>query len=252
VTRRTDFKQIFKMQLRKLGWDVHRYSPHDYRSFQVNQCLRHIGADLIFDIGANTGEFAEKTRDAGYKGEIVSFEPLSTVHEILVTSAQDDPKWIIHPRCAIGDVNGEIEINIAGNSVSSSVLSMLDSHSDAAEGSAYVGSEMVPIVKLDEVLPTYLSNRHEANYLIKIDTQGFEWQVLDGAPQALSNAKGVICELSLAPLYEGQRLWRDIVDRLESEGFTLWALLKGFTDQRNGRSLQVDAVFLRVEEAQNQ
>jgi len=105
-------------------------------------------------------------------------------------------------------------------------------------------------VRLDELLQTYLSTRRAASYFIKIDTQGFEWQVLDGASEALKNAKGVLCELSLAPLYEGQRLWRDIVDRLEGEGFTLWALLKGFTDNRKGRSLQVDAVFLRVDDKQ--
>jgi hypothetical protein len=43
-----------------------------------------------------------------------------------------DSQWQIHPRTAIGDFDGEIEINIAGNSVSSSVLPMLDSHSLAA------------------------------------------------------------------------------------------------------------------------
>ena len=245
MTRRTDFKQLMKIQLRKLGWDVHRYSPHDHHEFQINQCLQHIDADLIFDIGANTGEFAEETRDAGFEGEIVSVEPLSTAHALLVDAARDDPKWLIHPRCAIGDFNGEIEINIAENSVSSSVLPMLESHSDVSKDSAYIGSEKVPIARLDDLVQTYLSARSDANYLIKIDTQGFEWQVLDGAPEALKNAKGVLCELSLAPLYEGQRLWRDIVDRLEGEGFTLWALLKGFTDNRKGRSLQVDAVFLR-------
>ncbi len=93
----------------------------------------------------------------------------------------------------------------------------------------------------------YLGDRRY-RYIVKIDTQGFEWQVFDGAAETLRNAQGVICELSLVPLYEGQRLWRDIIDRLEGEGFTLWALLRGFTDSRNGRSMQVDAVFLRLDD----
>ncbi|MFT5663258.1 MAG: FkbM family methyltransferase [Gammaproteobacteria bacterium] len=245
MTRRTDFKQLMRVQLQNVGWDIHRYSPKDHRSFQINQCLRHIDAELVFDIGANTGEFAEETRDAGFEGKIVSVEPLSTAHELLEVSAHGDSEWVIHPRCAIGDFNGEIEINISENSVSSSVLPMLDSHSDAAEGSAYIGSEKVPIVRLDDLFKTYVSTKSVNSFFIKIDTQGFEWEVLDGAPEALKNANGILCELSLAPLYEGQKLWRDIIDRLESEGFILWAVLKGFTDYRNGRSLQVDAVFLR-------
>ena len=81
--------------------------------------------------------------------------------------------------------------------------------------------------------------------IIKIDTQGFEWQVLDGATETVKRAQGVLLELSLVPLYDGQRLWREIIERMEKEGFTLWVIQKGFTDPRTGRSLQVDGIFLR-------
>ena len=81
---------------------------------------------------------------------------------------------------------------------------------------------------------------------LKIDTQGYEWQVLDGARESLSQCQGVLCELSLVPLYEGQCLWMEMIQRLESGGFTLWSIQKGFTDLRDGRTLQVDAIFLRI------
>ena len=61
----------------------------------------------------------------------------------------------------------------------------------------------------------------------------------------LKQAKGVLCELSLVPLYHEQRLWRDIVDRLDQQGFMLWALQKGFTNPKTGQSLQMDAIFVR-------
>jgi hypothetical protein len=134
-------------------------------------------------------------------------------------------------------------MNPPGNSVSSSVLPMLESHSSAAVGSAYIDSERVPIAKLDTIASRYLNQK--SKLFIKIDTQGFEWQVLDGASETLKQALGVLCELSLVPLYGGQRLWRDIVDRLETEGFMLWALQRGFTDPRTGQSLQMDGIFLR-------
>ncbi len=120
---------------------------------------------------------------------------------------------------------------------------MLESHSSAAVGSAYIDSERVPIAKLDTIASRYLNQK--SKLFIKIDTQGFEWQVLDGASETLKQALGVLCELSLVPLYGGQRLWRDIVDRLETEGFMLWALQRGFTDPRTGQSLQMDGIFLR-------
>ena len=76
-----------------------------------------------------------------------------------------------------------------------------------------------------------------------IDTQGFEWEVLDGASDTFVRARGVLCELSLVPLYEGQRLWLDLIERLESAGFVHWSFPKGLTDPRDGRTLQVDAIF---------
>jgi hypothetical protein len=80
----------------------------------------------------------------------------------------------------------------------------------------------------------------------EIDTQGYEWQVLDGALDVIHNARGVLIEMSLIPLYEGQKLWQDITNRLESEGFTLWALQPAFIDPANGRTLQLDGLFFRL------
>ena len=100
------------------------------------------------------------------------------------------------------------------------------------------------MVRLDAVGPMYLADSRRA--FLKIDTQGYEWQVLDGACETMSQMQGVLCELSLVPLYEGQRLWMDMIQRLEREGFALWSIQPGFMDPRDGRTLQVDAVFFRI------
>jgi len=237
------FKKIIKKILYSLGLDLHRLSPASNPSAQLLAALNHVQADVVFDIGANIGQFAQELRSVGFSGEIVSFEPLSSAHAVLSKAAQADAKWKIHPRAAVGDQDGEIEINIAGNSVSSSVLPMLDAHSSAAVGSAYVASERTPLIRLDSVAPTYLSAH--ARPFIKIDTQGFESQVLDGAAETLKRAHGVLLELSLVPLYEGQTHWLEMIQRMADQGFTLWSIQKGFTDPRTGRSLQVDGIFLR-------
>jgi len=228
----------------KAGFELHRLSPTTNPAFQLLKGLEHLGVNLVFDIGANTGQFSSGLRSVGYNGQIISFEPLPDAYQGLMAAAAYDPLWQVHPQSALGDVDGEIEINIAGNSVSSSVLPMLEAHSMAAAGSAYVDKVKVPITQLDFVAGEYLKGSE--NYFIKIDTQGFEWEVLDGARETLANAQGVLCELSLVPLYEGQHLWIDVMGRLESEGFTLWAIQKGFTDPHNGRTLQVDAIFFRL------
>ena len=242
-------KQSTKAILRTvLGLEVFRSRDLPPSAVQVitmhlGFSLQQFGIDLVLDVGANTGQFACEIRQGGYTGRIVSFEPLSHAHSKLLLSSAKDSMWEVYPRCALGDHNGEIEINIAGNSLSSSILPMLESHESAAPESKYEGKEIVPIKTLNTVAGQYLKEA-KAPFL-KIDTQGFEWLVLDGARDILPRIKGISVELSLVRLYEGQHLWREVIDRLEAEGFTLWALIPGFSDRLSGRSLQVDGIFYR-------
>ena len=236
-------KQPIKRLINASGFDLRRLTANTNPAYQLLKGLNRFNVDIVFDVGANVGQFASELRSVGYKGDIVSFEPLSDAYELLLVQAGRGDKMQVHSRGAIGDYDGEIEINISGNSVSSSVLPMMKAHTSAAAHSEYVASETVPIFRLDTVAPEYLSEASRS--FLKIDTQGFEWQVLDGASELLERVDGVLCELSLVPLYEGQRLWMDLIQRLEQEGFTLWSIQKGFTDPRDGRTLQVNAIFFR-------
>jgi len=236
-------QKIIKKIVQSFGFDIYRLSPSSNSSLQMLKGLNHFEVDVVFDIGANIGQFASELRSMGYKGKIVSFEPLPDAHKKLIEKASGDKSWDIHTQCAIGDFDGEIEINVAGNSVSSSILPMLEKHSDSAKNSAYIGKIKSPISCLDSVVGQYLSDSEK--FFIKIDTQGFEWQVLDGATESLAQAQGVLCELSLVPLYQGQRLWKEMIERLQAEGFVLWAVQKGFTEPLTGQTLQIDAIFYR-------
>jgi len=213
-----------------------------YATLIVNS-LGKFNIDLILDIGANKGQFVSEIRDRGYRGRVVSFEPLSQAHRELLNASASDPLWEACQRCALGDQDGEVELNIAGNSDSSSILPMLESHRSAAPESAYQGKEIVPMKTLDSVAGQYMKDAHAT--FLKIDTQGFEWHVLDGARNTLPKIKGILVELSLVSLYEGQHLWREVIERLEAEGFTLWAFKPVFSDQVSGRTLQVDGIFYR-------
>ena len=226
-----------------------RDTPSNTPQKQLSTVLKLLKIDVVFDIGANEGQFVKEIREHGYSEKIISFEPLTSARKNLIIFSERDPGWHVHEQSAIGDQDGEIEIHIAGNSVSSSLLPMMESHSSAAVGSAYVGSERVPIFKLDSIANRYLEKN--SNLFIKIDTQGYEGQVLDGARETLKRAQGVLCELSLVPLYYEQRLWRDIVDRLDQQGFMLWSLQKGFTNPKTGQCLQMDGIFVRKIELKN-
>lgn len=237
-------KKVIKRLIHSLGYNLHRLNVISRPEFQLFQSFKKFEIDLVLDIGANEGQFASEIRSVGYKNKIISFEPLSDAHQKITQAAIHDKNWAIHPRSAIGDYDGDVEINISGNSVSSSVLPMTEAHSSAAKNSAYIGSEKVSISRLDSVAADYISPSDK--YFIKIDVQGFEWQILDGATETLNNAKGILCEMSLVPLYEGQKLWLEMLNRFEAAGFTLWAIQRGFTDPRDGRTLQINAILYRT------
>jgi FkbM family methyltransferase len=236
-------KKLIRKLLNQFGIDVHRFQPSTSFEAQIVAAMKKVKINVLFDIGANTGQFSLEMRDKGYSGNIVSFEPLVNARKKLIENSFKDKNWIVHEQAALGDYNGFIDINISKNSVSSSVLPMLDSHSEAENDSIYIGKEKTPIITLDSVANNYLDK--SSNCFIKIDTQGYEWPVLNGAINTLKKSQGILCELSLVPLYEGQHLWKDIILLLEKKGFLLWSISRGFTDQRDGRTLQVDAVFLK-------
>lgn len=200
--------------------------------------------NVVLDVGANSGQYGNDLRRAAYAGRIISFEPLSAPFLQLERNASKDPLWDCQ-QCALGDTDGTITINVAGNAgASSSVLPMLKSHQEAFPPANYIGTEKVSIRRLDSVAPEVL--RSDDQFFLKIDVQGFERQVLAGAKSAVNDrCVGMQLELSFLPLYEGSMLVREALDLVESFGFTLMGLMPSFADPRDGRMLQADGIFFR-------
>lgn len=236
-------KSFLKRVIRSLGFDLRRFDPEHSDSAQFKKMLLTHGVNLILDVGANAGQYGQSLRDLGFKGHIVSFEPLTEARKNLLRTCESDPMWDVAPQAAIGSEDGEVDIHIAGNSVSSSILDMLDAHSSAAPDSVYVGSERVPLRQLDTLAIEYITTKSVA--FLKIDTQGYEDKVLSGATKVLDNVVGLQLELSLLPLYKDQLLFQAMVERLGAMGFDLWSLTSPIIDSRNGRFLQIDATFFK-------
>lgn len=237
-------KSIVKRFFRACGYELKVFNPATSESAQFMQMLSTHKVNLVLDVGANVGQFGQKNlRDAGYSGRIVSFEPTLEAWNKLVARSNNDQNWTVAPRTAIGNADGEIEIHISSNSQSSSILDMLATHSEAAPESRYIGSERVPLCRLDSVATGYLAE--DSVVFLKIDTQGYEDRVLDGAKNLLTKVVGLQLELSLVPLYENQRLYDNLISQLKLSGFELWAVSPAFVDPKNGRLLQMDATFFR-------
>jgi FkbM family methyltransferase len=229
--------------LRKAGIEAYRYSIHTSTGAQLDRLLKHCHIDLVLDVGANSGQYAAGLRAHGYAGRIVSFEPLAAAHARLTAAARGDPHWSIAPRMALGDADGTVDLHVAANSFSSSILDMLPAHERAAPGSGYVASETVPLKRLDDMADGFLAGARRV--LLKIDTQGYEDRVLAGAAVLLGKLTAIQTELSLVPLYAGQPLFDDMRQKIEALGFELFAVFSGYVHEQTGQTLQLDGFFLR-------
>lgn len=225
----------------KIGVELHRYNPAQPQQARLVRLMEHQGIDTVIDVGANDGGYGRFLREGGYTKDIVSFEPLSAAHGALMEAAARDSRWHVANAMALGAEDSTIEINISGNSTSSSILEMNETHIKAAPLSRYVGVERVDLRRLDgQDHPTIEAGRR---LFLKVDTQGFEMPVLEGAQALMSRIRGMQVELSLTPLYEGQALYREMIDWMSTRGYDLWNVIPGFTDASTGRMLQMDGVF---------
>jgi FkbM family methyltransferase len=204
--------------------------------------LQDNGVTVVLDVGANRGQFASELRIGGYEGRIVSFEPLSTALAALERAAAGDPRWECR-RLAVSDSDGETELHVSENAVSSSLLDMEPRHLEAAPASRYVTTERVRQARL-ATLVEELRLPEDGIYL-KLDVQGSEAKVLEGARPILPRVVAIETELSLVPLYRGQLLFREMLDLLDEAGYDPVSLEPAYADGRSGHVLQVDGIFLR-------
>lgn len=199
------------------------------------------GIDTVLDVGANVGQFAVTTRNAGFAGRIISCEPLDGAYAELASRAARDDEWTaLHT--AVGREPGELRINVSANSYSSSALPMTDAHRDNAPGSEYVATEPAPVTTVAELVDAY--DVDPARTLLKIDTQGFEDEVLAGAGELVDRFAALQLELSFVELYAGQRLFDEVYADLRGRGLRIHSLEPGFS-ATDGRLLQVDGLFVR-------
>jgi FkbM family methyltransferase len=234
---------VAKRGSRALGLEVQRLKSANTEEAITRNLLQTLQPAAVLDVGANVGQFATGLRRLGYAGLIVSFEALPSVHAKLTQRAAADSNWVVAPCAALGSSPGTVEINVAANTASSSVLPMLEAHRRAAPQSQYVGTVAVPMARLDELSLPLLPSHGEL--MLKIDTQGYEREVLRGATAILNRVAALQVELSLVPLYEGAPTLADMVVFVERLGFELFNLAPGFKEKRSGRLLQADGFFVR-------
>lgn len=224
-----------------LGFDIYKKPGKTYIHFL--RLLNDHQIDCLLDVGANTGQYSMKLRKYGYNGKIISFEPQSVTFQKLAENSKNDTNWeVLH--YALGAEDATAEINISANTESSSLLDIKDIHVDAAPSAKYIGKEKITLKKLDSVFSEL--QLQQQKLFLKIDTQGFEMEVLKGAEKVLDKIIGLQLELSTTELYTNELLFDEIIDYLKHKGFHLYLIEPGIVNEKTGRLLQFDGIFFKT------
>jgi len=243
-------KRRINRMFKRAGFTLHKYPPTPHNPYieKTIRVMDRFEIDTLFSVGANKGQYALELRKYGYRNRIISFEPLKSAFAVLEQNAAKDPLWTAN-NYALGDEDCTSMINVAGNSYSSSFLDMLPAHIESAPKSKFIGQEQTEIRKLDTVFHQFAQEGDKV--MLKIDTQGFEKHVLDGAINSFGNIRIVQLEISVVPLYRNELLLIDMLRFMEEKGYHLYLMTEEFSDEKTFQLLQVNGTFVKKEYLDN-
>lgn len=195
---------------------------------------------IAYDVGANYGQWSYVLHQVCGLRHVVMFEPQAACRERLIGLRLDGAEKIFYPY-ALGDRDGTLYLK--GGGASASVLEAGGAQLRYFPGSVEPGeSEPVSVRRLDAV---YEEDRLPVPDLIKIDVQGFELNVLQGAHTMLQHVRCLVLELSLRTFYEQQPRLSELLRFLEDSDFVMVG--RGFewiSQSYPYELLQVDGIFL--------
>ena len=242
-------KKMLSSALRTRGWVA--FPEWRLPRWPAEQHLKKVFAayniDCVFDVGANTGQFRDLLReDVQYAGPIQSFEPVSGNIATLRERARSDPAWRIWP-WALGRETQTQTINIYS---SPGLSSLLEPDLDAMHkllprsDTQITGSEQVSVRRLDEVFAEVTAGLSFKNIFMKLDTQGYDLDVIAGAGRALAKVSALQTELSILPIYQTIPDYKVALQTLAAEGFEISGIFP-VTHDHSLRLVEMDCVMVR-------
>ncbi len=212
---------------------------------QVLNVLHKYGVNVVLDVGANKGQYARSLRRAGYRGHIVSFEPVRREFEALRARAADDPNWAVH-QLALGSTDGSVEMNVVPGTLSSA-LPASDYGRRRYDQLTGATVETVPARRLDGILDELLAHVPDPRPYLKLDTQGFDLEVFAGLGHRAKDCVGMQSEVALLRIYEGMPRLPEALAVYEAAGFEVAGMYLVTGERKTARALEFDCILVRAD-----
>lgn len=239
------FKKTLQRGLWSLGYHVGSFPPVDSLAYHLKHLLSWLEIDCVLDVGAHDGEFARFLRDLGYQGEIISFEPVKATFERLCAAFASDPHWR-GLNAALGTESGVRTMNIYTGSVFNSFLPPSEFGRARFDDLACpMRSEAVTVRRLDDVIDEQLAWRPTSRMFLKMDTQGWDLPVLEGAGERRDAILALQTEVSVKPIYDGMTGFSETIGRIGELGFELTGMFPVARDTDKLRLVELDCVMMR-------
>jgi len=235
---------VARRLLRPLGLSVNRALAVDTIEGHLHRILPSLGVNIVIDVGGHYGEYAAMLRDVGYRGRIVSFEPVKTSYDRLVSARRRDREWRGVP-IALGAERSRLPINVTAATDLSSFLTPSRHAAHWGLPARITRIESVPIERLDDVIGPYLTDIHQPHIYLKLDTQGFDLNVLRGAEKTLELVVGMQTEVAVRPLYDGVPLFPECLRPFMDLGYELTGVFGVAREPDGIAAIEFDCVLRR-------
>lgn len=228
-----------RLAQRAVKWPVFSLTSNRLVSHLVDQGFT---PTLVVDVGANRGQFAVAVLELIPTAKVLSFEPLpSQSAELTKLCARYGARLEVR-NMALGRARGRLGLHVNKHHQSSSLRSLSQRHLNAFPDASTVATILVEVDRLDSQLSAMEIPRGS---MLKLDVQGFERDVVEGANEILMSFDTLVIEASFQPLYDGEWTFVEMVDHLASRGFKFLRPAGFLQDPSNGEYLQIDAIFVR-------
>jgi FkbM family methyltransferase len=252
IFRKSPLRRMLERPLRALGvepiprWQLSSHAHDFVHAEHLRELFTAHSIDCVFDVGAFNGHFGRFLREkVGYAGTILSFEPQPGPFGVLQDWSRRDGSWHSFP-FALGARSGEASMNVMKKLWFSSLL---EPHPDTpgimAESNTAVASTRVRIERLADLFDSLQATHGFSRPFLKMDTQGYDLEVLHGAMPRIGRFLGLQSELSVIPIYGGMPDWRAATAQFEAAGFEVSAFFPVSCD-RQLRAIEVDVVMVRA------